>query len=164
MSDAVTTMEKFDIDPSQGLQFGIYSLGDHLPDPAAGTRVSAEERIREFIGYAEAAEDAGFDFFSLGESHQEYFASQAHAVILGAIAQAPKATRIGSTATSVSTSGPVRVFETFATIDLISGGRAELVAGRASRVGLFELLGYDLRDYEELFEEKFDLLQKINQE
>jgi alkanesulfonate monooxygenase SsuD/methylene tetrahydromethanopterin reductase-like flavin-dependent oxidoreductase (luciferase family) len=164
MSDAVNIMETLNIDPSQGLQFGVYSLGDHLPDPVAGTRVSAEERIREFIGYAAAAEDAGFDFFSLGESHQEYFASQAHAVILGAIAQATKSIRIGSTSTILSTSDPVRVFENFATIDLISGGRAELVAGRASRVGLFELLGYDLRDYEELFEEKFELLQKINQE
>src|SRR5699024_27593 len=164
MSDAVNMMDRLSIDPSQGLQFGVYSLGDHLPDPVAGTRVSAEERIREFIGYAEAAEDAGFDFVSLGESHQEYFAAQAHAVILGAIAQATKSIRIGSTSTILSTSDPVRVFENFATIDLISGGRAELVAGRASRVGLFELLGYDLRDYEELFEEKFDLLQKINQE
>src|SRR5699024_10204459 len=87
-----------------------------------------------------------------------------HAVTLRAIALAQKPMRIGSPSTILSTSDPVRVFENFATIDLISGGRAELVAGRASRVGLFELLGYDLRDYEELFEEKFDLLQKINQE
>src|SRR5699024_12079035 len=100
---------------------------DPLPDPAAGARLSAEERIREFIGSAEAAEDAGFDFFSLGESHQEYFAPQAPAVILGAIAQATKSIRIGSTSTILSTSDPVRVFENFATIDLISGGRAELV-------------------------------------
>src|SRR5699024_3819288 len=99
MSDAVNMMDRLSIDPSQGLQFGVYSLGDHLPDPVAGTRVSAEERIREFIGYAEAAEDAGFDFVSLGESHQEYFASQAHAVILGAIAQATNTIRIGSTST-----------------------------------------------------------------
>ncbi|WP_226839029.1 LLM class flavin-dependent oxidoreductase [Brevibacterium aurantiacum] len=148
----------------QGLQFGMYSLGDHLPDPADGSRVGAGERIREFIGYAQAAEDAGFDFFSVGESHQEYFASQAHAVILGAIAQATSTIRIGSTSTILSTSDPVRVFENFSTIDHISGGRAELVAGRASRIGLFELLGYDLRDYEELFEEKFDLLNRINRE
>lgn len=158
------SMEHFGFTPGQGLQFGMYSLGDHLPDPADGSRVGAGERIREFIGYAQAAEDAGFDFFSVGESHQEYFASQAHAVILGAVAQATSTIRIGSTSTILSTSDPVRVFENFSTIDHISGGRAELVAGRASRIGLFELLGYDLRDYEELFEEKFDLLNRINRE
>ncbi|MGC3022535.1 MULTISPECIES: LLM class flavin-dependent oxidoreductase [unclassified Brevibacterium] len=157
-------MDQVGIDPGQGLQFGMYSLGDHLPNPADGTRVSAGERIREFVGYAQAAEQAGFDFFSVGESHQEFFASQAHAVILGAIAQATNTIRIGSTSTIVSTSDPVRVFENFATIDHLSGGRAELVAGRASRVGLFRLLGYDLRDYEELYEEKFDLLRRINTE
>src|SRR5699024_8028163 len=114
MSDAVNMMHTLNIDPSQGLQFGVYSLGDHLPDPVAGTRVSAEERIRAFIGYAAAAEDAGVDFFSLGESHQEYFASQAHAVVLGAIAQATKSIRIGSTSTILSTPDPVRVFQNFA--------------------------------------------------
>lgn len=164
MADTTTPMSAFGIDPSQGLQFGMYSLGDHLPDPVGGTRVSAEQRIHEYLGYAQAAEAAGFDFFSIGESHQEYFASQAHAVILGAIAQATTRMRIGSTSTILSTSDPVRVYENFATIDLISHGRAELVAGRASRIGLFELLGYDLRDYEELFEEKFDLLRQINEQ
>ncbi|MFC9441633.1 MULTISPECIES: LLM class flavin-dependent oxidoreductase [Brevibacterium] len=157
-------MKELNFDPSQGLQFGMYTLGDHLPNPADGSRVSAGERIREFVAYAKAAEEAGFDFFSVGESHQEYFASQAHAVILGAIAQATSSIRVGSTSTILSTSDPVRVFENFATIDHLSGGRAELVAGRASRVGLFELLGYDLRDYEELFEEKFDLLLEIARE
>ncbi|WP_246490418.1 LLM class flavin-dependent oxidoreductase [Brevibacterium oceani] len=164
MSENTTTLDPVGFDPTQGLQFGMYSLGDHLPNPADGTRGSAGERIREFVGYAQAAEDAGFDFFSVGESHQQFFASQAHAVILGAIAQATSSIRIGSTSTILSTSDPVRVFENFATIDHLSEGRAELVAGRASRIGLFELLGYDLRDYEELFEEKFDLLLKIRRE
>ncbi|MCM1011550.1 LLM class flavin-dependent oxidoreductase [Brevibacterium sp. XM4083] len=161
MPESQNLMKELNFDPSQGLQFGMYTLGDHLPNPADGSRVSAGERIREFVAYATAAEEAGFDFFSVGESHQEYFASQAHAVILGAIAQATSSIRVGSTSTILSTSDPVRVFENFATIDHLSGGRAELVAGRASRVGLFELLGYDLRDYEELFEEKFDLLLQI---
>lgn len=162
MPETRTPMEALNFDPSKGLQFGMYTLGDHLPNPLDGTRVSAGERIREFVAYAKAAEEAGFDFFSVGESHQRYFASQAHAVILGAIAQATDSIRIGSTSTILSTSDPVRVFENFATIDHLSEGRAELVAGRASRIGLFELLGYDLRDYEELFEEKFDLLLQIN--
>lgn len=162
MPETDTPMEALNFDPAKGLQFGMYTLGDHLPNPLDGTRVSAGERIREFVAYAKAAEDAGFDFFSVGESHQRYFASQAHAVILGAIAQATDSIRIGSTSTILSTSDPVRVFENFSTIDHLSEGRAELVAGRASRIGLFELLGYDLRDYEELFEEKFDLLLQIN--
>ncbi|MCQ2011432.1 LLM class flavin-dependent oxidoreductase [Sporolactobacillus sp. STSJ-5] len=157
-------MRKYRIDSSKGLEFGIYTLGDHLPDPVTGERISAEQRIHEIIEYAKLADQAGIDFFSVGESHQDYFATQAHAVVLGAIAQATKKIKIGSSSTIISTSDPVRVYENFATIDLISGGRAEIIAGRASRIGLFDLLGYNLRDYEELFEEKFDLLLKINEE
>lgn len=164
MTTTLDTMQSHRIDPRAGLQFGMYSLGDHLPNPLTGERVSTSQRIKEFVRYAQAAEQAGFDSFSLGESHQEYFASQAHAVILGSIANATSTINIGSTSTILSTSDPVRVYENFATLDLLSDGRAELVAGRASRVGLFGLLGYDLRDYEELFEEKFDLLRLINNE
>ncbi|GGB59882.1 luciferase [Lentibacillus populi] len=157
-------MEKYRIDQHKGLEFGIYTLGDHLSNPGTGERISAEQRIHEIIEYAKLAEQAGIDFFSVGESHQEYFATQAHAVVLSAIAQATETIKLGSSSTIISTSDPVRVYENFATIDLISKGRAEIIAGRASRVGLFELLGYNLRDYEELFEEKFDLLVKINEE
>lgn len=157
-------MERYRIDQSKGLEFGIYTLGDHLPDPLRGARISAEERIHEIIEYAKLADEAGLDFFSVGESHQEYFATQAHAVVLSAIAQATKNIKIGSSSTIISTSDPVRVYENFATIDLISRGRAEIIAGRASRIGLFDLLGYTVHDYEELFEEKFDLLLKINKE
>jgi len=157
-------MEKYRIDKSKGLEFGIYTLGDHLPNPATGNRISSKERIQEIIEFAKLAEQAGLDFFSVGESHQEYFTTQAHTVVISAIAQATEKIKIGSAATIVSTSDPVRVYEDFATIDLISNGRAEIVAGRASRIGLFELLGYDVRDYEELFEEKFELLLKINEE
>lgn len=157
-------MEKYRIDSSKGLEFGIYTLGDHLPDPSTGKRISAQERVKEIIEYAQLAEQAGVDFFSVGESHQEYFATQAHTVVLSAIAQATSNMKIGSSSTIVSTSDPVRVYEDFATIDLISGGRTELVAGRASRIGLFELLGHDFNNYEALFEEKFNLLRQINEE
>lgn len=157
-------MENFRIDESKGLEFGIYTLGDHIPNPATGKRISAQQRIKEIIELAKLAEQAGIDFFSVGESHQEYFATQAHSVVISAIAQATKKIKIGSSATIVSTSDPVRIYEDFATIDLISNGRTEIIGGRASRIGLFDLLGYDLHDYEELFEEKFELLLKINQE
>lgn len=157
-------MQQYRIDPSKGLEFGLYTLGDHLPDPSTGERISAQQRIQELIELAKLAEEAGLDFFSVGESHQDYFATQAHSVVLSAIAQATENIKISSSSTIISTLDPVRVYEDFATIDLISGGRAEIVAGRASRVGVYDLLGYDLRDYEELYEEKFDLLRQINEE
>ena len=157
-------MEKYRIDQSKGMEFGLYTLGDHIPNPLTGERISAQERIYEIIELAQLAEQAGLDFFSVGESHQEYFATQAHTVVLAAIAQATSKIKIASSSTIISTSDPVRVFEDFATIDLISKGRAEIVAGRASRIGLFDLLGYDVRDYEELYEEKFELLLKISKE
>ncbi|MET0961126.1 MAG: LLM class flavin-dependent oxidoreductase [Psychrobacillus psychrotolerans] len=157
-------MEKYRIDQSKGLEFGLYTLGDHMPNPHTGERISAAQRLQEIIELAKLAEQAGIDFFSVGESHQEYFATQAHTVVLAAIAQATNKIKIASSSSIISTSDPVRVYEDFATIDLLSKGRAEIVAGRASRVGLFELLGYDIRYYEELYEEKFELLLKINQE
>lgn len=157
-------MEKYRIDPTKGLEFGLYTLGDHMPNPHSGERISSQQRIGELIELAKLAEQAGIDFFSVGESHQEYFTTQAHSVVLAAIAQATEKMKIASSSTIISTADPVRVYEDFATIDLISNGRAEIVCGRASRVGLFELLGYDIRNYEELFEEKFKLLLKINEE
>ena len=157
-------MEKYRIDQSKGMEFGLYTLGDHMPNPHTGERISAAQRLQEIIELAKLAEQAGIDFFSVGESHQEYFATQAHTVVLAAIAQATNTIKIASSSSIISTSDPVRVYEDFATIDLLSKGRAEIVAGRASRIGLFELLGYDVRYYEELYEEKFELLLKINQE
>src|SRR5699024_10264037 len=157
-------MEQYRIHPENGLEFGLYTLGDHMPDPHSGQRISNEQRLKEIIELAKLADQAGIDFFSVGESHQEYFTTQAHAVVLAAIAQATENIKVASSSTIISTSDPVRVYENFATLDLISGGRAEIVAGRASRVGLFDLLGYDLRDYEALYEEKFDLLLQINRE
>src|SRR5690625_2572929 len=157
-------MEKYRINKNNGLEFGLYTLGDHIPDPHTGKRISAKQRIQEIVELAKLAEQAGVDFFSVGESHQEYFTTQAHAVVLAAIAQATEKIKIGSSSTILSTSDPVRVYENFATIDLISDGRAEIVAGRASRVGLYELLGYNLRDYEALFEEKCDILFQLSEE
>jgi alkanesulfonate monooxygenase SsuD/methylene tetrahydromethanopterin reductase-like flavin-dependent oxidoreductase (luciferase family) len=156
-------MKKYGIDPEKGLEFGLYTLGDHLLNPHTGERISAKQRIDEIIEIAQLAEQAGIDLVSVGESHQDYFTTQAHTVVLAAIAQATEKIKISSSSTIISTLDPVRVYEDFATIDLISGGRAEIVAGRASRVGLYDLLGYDLSDYEELFEEKFDLLRLINE-
>ncbi|PGM92191.1 LLM class flavin-dependent oxidoreductase [Bacillus cereus] len=157
-------MEKYRIDTSKGIEFGLYSIGDHILNPHNGSKISAEKRIHELIETAKLADEAGLDVFAVGESHQAHFTTQAHTVILGAIAQATKNIKIASSATVLSTSDPVRVYEDFATIDLISNGRAEIVAGRGSRIGGYSLLGYDVNYYEELFEEKMDLLLKINKE
>ncbi|WP_017548351.1 LLM class flavin-dependent oxidoreductase [Salinicoccus carnicancri] len=156
-------MDQYRIDKDYGLEFGLYTLGDHLHNPHTGERISAGQRLKEIIEIARLAEQAGVDLFTVGESHQEYFTTQAHSVVLGAIAQATEKIKIASSSTIISTLDPVRVYEDFATIDLISDGRAEIIAGRASRVGNFELLGYDLHDYEALYEEKFDLLRLINE-
>ena len=157
-------MEQYRIDPTEGMEFGLYTLGDHILNPLDGKRLSAQERIKQIIEMAKLAEQAGLDVFSVGESHQKYFVSQAHTVILSAIAQATKKIKLASSATVLSVLDPVRVYEDFATIDLISNGRADILAGRGSRVGAHQLFGVDLRDYEEIFEEKLELLMKINEE
>ncbi len=157
-------MEKYRIDQTKGLEFGLYSLGDHIPNPLTGERISAQQRLKELVEASQLAEQAGIDVFGIGESHQSYFTTQAHTVVLGAIAQATSTIKLSSSATVLSVSDPVRVYEDFATIDLLSDGRAEIVAGRGSRVGAYHLLGVDLQDYEEIFEEKLELLMKINDE
>lgn len=157
-------MEQYRIQKNNGLEFGLYSIGDHLPNPHTGSMISAQQRIHELIEASKLADEAGFDVFAVGESHQAHFTTQAHTVILGAIVQATKNIKIASSATVLSTSDPVRVYEDFATLDLISNGRAEIVAGRGSRVGAYSLLGFDVRDYEELFEEKMELLLQLNNE
>lgn len=146
-----------------GMEFGVYSLGDHLPNPTTGKLISASQRLEEIIELAKYAEELGYDIFQLGESHQEHFVSQAHLIILAAIARETKTIKLSSAVSTISVLDPVRVFEDAATIDLLTGGRMELIAGRASRIGSFELFGYDHRDYDAIFEEKLDLLLQINQ-
>jgi len=145
-----------------GIEFGIYTLGDHLPNPQTDELIPASQRLEEIIELVQFAEELGFDIFQLGESHQEYFLSQGHLVILAAIARETKNIKLSSAVTTLSILDPVRVFEDAATVDLLSGGRMEIIAGRASRIGSFELFGYDHRDYEALFEEKLELLLAIN--
>src|SRR5699024_11850430 len=107
---------------------------------------------------------ACIDVFSVSESHQRHFTTQGHAVVLGAIAQATETIKITSSYTVLSVHDPVRIYEDFVTIDLLSGGRAEIIAGRGSRVGAYSLLGVDLQDYEAIFEEKLDLLKQLNEQ
>lgn len=155
-------MAKLKMNENTPLEFGLYSLGDHLLNPHKGEKVSSEKRIQELIEASQLAEQAGINVFGVGESHQEHFTTQAHTVILGAIAQATNTIKISSSSSIISAADPVRIFEDFATLDLISHGRTEIVAGRASRTGIFDLFGLDLNDYDELYEEKLNLLLELN--
>jgi len=157
-------MKQYRIDQTKGMEIGLYTLGDHIFNPLDGQRISAEQRIKQIIEMAKLAEQAGLDIFSVGESHQTFFTTQAHTVILSAIAQATKKIKLASSSTVLSVHDPVRVYEDFATIDLISNGRVEIIAGRGSRVGAHQLLGVDLQDYEEIYEEKLELLKMINEQ
>src|SRR5699024_7918469 len=106
-------MEKYRINQAEGMEFGLYSLGDHIVNPLTGSRISAQERIKQLIEMSKLAEQAGIDVFSVGESHQSHFISQAHTVILSAIAQATEKIKITSSSTVLSALDPVRVYEDF---------------------------------------------------
>ena len=123
--------------------------------------VSPEQRMRELLEEAKLADELGLDVFAVGEHHRQDFLVSAPAVALAAIAAQTKRVRLSSAVTVLSSEDPVRVFQQFAHLDLISGGRAEIMAGRGSFIESFPLFGYDLDDYDELFAEKLDLLLKL---
>ncbi len=123
--------------------------------------VAPERRMRDLIEEAELADQLGLDVFAVGEHHRPDFAVSSPAVALAAIAARTRRIRLSSAVTVLSSDDPVRVFEQFAELDLISGGRAEIMAGRGSFIESFPLFGYDLDDYDELFAEKLELLLKI---
>jgi probable LLM family oxidoreductase len=128
-------------------------------DLASG--VSAEQRMHQLLEEAELADQLGLDVFAIGEHHRPDFLVSSPAVVLGAIAVRTKRIRLSSAVTVLSSDDPVRVFQQFAHVDLLSGGRAEIMAGRGSFIESFPLFGYDLDDYDELYAEKLDLLLKI---
>jgi|HigsolmetaAR201D_1030396.scaffolds.fasta_scaffold03771_3 probable LLM family oxidoreductase len=131
-------------------------------DLASG--VSPEERMRQLLEEARLAEELGLDVFAVGEHHRPDYLVSAPAVVLAAIAAQTERIRLSSAVTVLSSEDPVRVFQQFAHVDLISGGRAEIMAGRGSFIESFPLFGYDLDDYDELFAEKLDLLLKLRSE
>jgi probable LLM family oxidoreductase len=142
-------------------EFGIYTFGDLFPNPQTGKMISARQRVEEIVAAAKLADEAGLDVFGFGEHHRLDFAASSTPVLLAAIAQVTSRIRLTSATTVLSTSDPVRVFEDFATLDLISDGRAEIIAGRGAFVESFPLFGYKLDDYEELFKEKLALLLEL---
>src|SRR5271163_582095 len=143
------------------MQIGIDSFAALVPDPITGDTVTAQQRIAHLLEEMELADKVGLDVFGIGEHHREEFLDSAPALILAAAAARTKSIRLTSAVTVLSAADPVRVFQEFATLDLISNGRAEIVAGRGSFIEAFPLFGLRLEDYDSLFEEKLDLLLKI---
>ena len=143
------------------MQIGLYSFAETTPDAVTGQTVTAEQRLHDLLEEIELADQVGLDVFGVGEHHRPDFAVSAPAVLLGAAAARTKNIRLTSAVTVLSSDDPVRVFQDFATLDLISGGRAEIMAGRGSFIESFPLFGYDLNQYDELFSEKLDLLLKL---
>lgn len=143
------------------MEFGIYTFVDHTPDPATGERISAQQRHHNVLEEAELANRLGLDVFAIGEHHRSDFIASAPSVLLAAIAARTERIRLGSAVTVLSSEDPVRVFQQYATLDLISNGRAEIMAGRGSFTESFPLFGYDLKDYDELFSEKLAMLLEI---
>ena len=140
--------------------FGLDTFGDRNGD-AAGQPLSHAQTIRNVVEEGVFAEHAGVDFFGIGEHHTEYFPMPAGDVALAAIAARTEKIRLGSAVTVLSSDDPVRVFQRYSTLDAISGGRAEVILGRGSSIDSFPLFGYDLADYEELFEEKAELFAEL---
>jgi len=145
------------------MQIGVDSFGAVISDPAMGLTFSPVERMQNLLEEIELADKVGLDVFGIGEHHRAEFLDSAPAVILGAAAARTKNIRLTSAVTVLSAADPVRIFQEFATLDLISRGRAEIVAGRGSLVEAYPLFGFRLEDYDSLFSEKLDLLLKIRE-
>lgn len=145
-------------------EFGIYTLGDLCPSPVSGQMPNARERMKEIIAAARLADEAGIDIFGVGEHHRLDFVISSPPVVLAAIAQATTNIRLTSATTVLGTSDPVRVFEDFSTLDLLSDGRAEIIAGRGAYVESFPLFGFELNDYKALFLEKLGMLLDLNKD
>ncbi len=145
------------------MEIGIYTFVENTADPLTGKMISAHQRIRDLMEEIALAEQAGLDVFAVGEHHRSEYLVSSPAVILGAAAERTKKIKLSSAVTVLSSDDPVRVFQDFATVDLLSGGRAEIMAGRGSFIESFPLFGYDLEDYDELFSEKLDLLLQLNE-
>jgi probable LLM family oxidoreductase len=145
------------------MELGLFTLSDLITDPTTDSQMSAHDRIDETIKAATLADQVGLDVFGVGEHHRLDFAVSSPAVVLAAIARTTTRIRLASAVTVLSAADPVRVFQDFSTVDLISGGRAEIIAGRGVFTEPFPLFGFDLRDYDQLFSEKLDLLRKLSQ-
>jgi probable LLM family oxidoreductase len=139
------------------MELGLYTFADVAPE------IYPARRLRNLLEEIELADQVGLDVFGVGEHHRPDYAVSAPAVVLAAAAERTKNIRLTSAVTVLSSDDPVRVFQNFATLDLLSGGRAEIMAGRGSFIESFPLFGYDLGDYDELFAEKLELLLELRE-
>ncbi|WP_126631966.1 LLM class flavin-dependent oxidoreductase [Dictyobacter alpinus] len=145
------------------MELGLYTFADTMPSPETGEMISPAQRLRDLIEEIELADQVGLDVFGVGEHHRPQYSVSAPAVVLAAAAERTRNIRLTSAVTVLSSDDPVRVFQNFSTLDLLSGGRAEIMAGRGSFIESFPLFGYDLDDYEELFSEKLELLLRLRE-
>jgi alkanesulfonate monooxygenase SsuD/methylene tetrahydromethanopterin reductase-like flavin-dependent oxidoreductase (luciferase family) len=143
------------------MQIGVDSFGAVISDPTTEITLRPAQRMQNLLEEIVLADQVSLDVFGIGEHHRSEFVDSSPVVILGAAATRTKTIRLSSAVTVLSAADPVRVFQEFATLDLISQGRAEIVAGRGSSVEAFPLFGFDLGDYDSLYAEKLDLLLKI---
>ncbi len=143
------------------MELGIYTFAELTPGGQAGTTATPAQRLRDLIEEIELADQVGLDVYGVGEHHRPDFAVSAPAVVLAAAAERTRTIRLSSAVTVLSSDDPVRVFQEFATLDLLSGGRAEIMAGRGSFIESFPLFGYRLGDYDSLFAEKLALLLEL---
>ncbi|MFG1735616.1 LLM class flavin-dependent oxidoreductase [Paenibacillus sp. 843] len=145
------------------MEIGVSSFVENWPDVTTGEVMSHAQRLREVVEEIVLADQVGLDVYGVGEHHRKDYAASSPAVVLAAAASQTKWIRLTSAVTVLSSADPVRVFQDFATLDAISNGRAEIMAGRGSFIESFPLFGYDLSHYDELFEEKLELLLKIRE-
>jgi alkanesulfonate monooxygenase SsuD/methylene tetrahydromethanopterin reductase-like flavin-dependent oxidoreductase (luciferase family) len=145
------------------MELGIGMFGD-LQVNAKGEIQPTKQRLQEIIEEIKLMDEVGLDFYGIGEHHRPDYAVSSPEIILAAAATVTKNIKLSSAVSVLSSSDPVKLYQSFATVDLISNGRAELMAGRGSFIESFPLFGYNLQDYDELYEEKLELLLKINKE
>ena len=145
------------------MEIGVYTFADIGTQPITKETISPRQRMANLMEEIELADQVGLDVFAVGEHHRPDYAISAPAVVLGAAAVTTKNIKLSSAVTVLSSDDPVRVFQQFATVDLLSGGRAEIIAGRGSFIESFPLFGYHLDDYDALFSEKLEMLIQLNQ-
>jgi len=143
------------------MELGLYTFAELHGDPVTGQKISQQQRLSQLLEEVELAEQVGLEVYGVGEHHRPDFIVSSPAVVLAAAAARTKRIRLTSAVSVLSSDDPIRVFQDFATLDLISGGRAEIMAGRGSFIESFPLFGYDLSQYDALFAEKLELLLKL---
>lgn len=144
------------------MELGVFTFGDIHRDPVTGTQMSPEQNLQDLLERARLADQVGLHYFGVGEHHRADYSVTSPSTVLAAVAAQTRQIKVGSAVTVLSTEDPVRVFQQFATIDLISQGRAELTAGRGSFIESYPLFGARLEDYDALYEEKLELLLQLN--